>query len=102
MMEISTSQLQEGMKELITSLDDYNLDMNEISERLERCSNSLQDVFNNVFDEDDSQLLSLLYRDEWNNVHLQAKKLEVIVTEFQSKVDKLSNKIESDMETIRV
>lgn len=48
-MEISTSQLQEGMKELVTSLDDYNLDLNEISERLERYSNSMQDVFNNVF-----------------------------------------------------
>lgn len=54
------------------------------------------------FDEDDSQLLSVMYRDKWNDVHLQAKKLEVIVTEFQSKVDKLSNKIESDMDSIRV
>lgn len=79
-MEISTSQLQEGMKELITSLDDYNLDLNEISERLERYSNSLQDVFNNVFDEDDSQLLSLMYKDEWNSVHLQAKKLMSYLT----------------------
>lgn len=102
MMEISTSQLQEGMKELITSLDDYNLDLNEISERLERYSNALQDVFNNVFDEDDSQLLSVMYRDRWDDVHLQAKKLEVIVTEFQSTVDKLSNKIVSDMKGIRV
>lgn len=101
-MEISTSKLQEGMRELVTSLDDYNLDLNEISERLERYSNSLQDVFNSVFDEDDSQLLSLMYRGKWNNVHLQAKKLEAIVTEFQSQVDKLSNKIEADMEGIRV
>lgn len=102
MMEISTSRLQEGMRELVTSLDDYNLDLNEISERLERYSDSMQNVFDNVFDEDDSQLLSLMYRGKWNNVHLQAKKLEVIVTEFQSKVDELSNKLESDMDNIRV
>lgn len=101
-MEISTSQLQEGMRELVASLDDYNLDLNEISERLERYSDSMQDVFNNVFDEDDSQLLSLMYRGKSNNVHLQAKKLEVILTEFQSKVDELSNKLEADMDSIRV
>lgn len=99
-MNVDTAILQRKMTDLSDSLIGYREDVKKLRDEFDRTSSSIKEAIDEINDEDESNLLHIMYSDKTDHLKSKIDEASALLEEVQEITNNLSYKISQDKEVL--
>lgn len=99
-MNIDTAILQRKMTDLSDSLLSYREDVEKLRDEFDRTSSSIKEVIDEINDEDESNLLHIMYSDKTDHLKSKIDEAVTLLEEVHEINNSLIYKISQDKEVL--